>query len=600
MLHQQMMMNFKMQLERSDHIKLLELELKTQSDNYMKIILQRATALIEQEEVYTSQFVKFEDGILLLKLKTDKALPRKGQYLTAVLLNDEKRSYKTWGDLSWAELRNKHQNSFSECVCVWHRSYDEKGFQLAGFKGITLDFANKLVEKCLVTLGPHEPPLKYIQNLIEVVSNTPKQHSASRFLDINIVNNTWIPSILDEKRNLSDFIQTQLSISNEIIIQGPPGTGKTYLMAKLIADLLEKNKSVIATSLTNRSLIELVSKPFLDIYRKNGKVFKTNLTRDEQEELQGIENSKDITVISGAVMLSTFYISSGFAKDINEEAPFDFVIVDEASQALLAMFCAAKRLGKKVIFIGDPFQLPPVVEVNKDIIQKKDAINYVEGFNTICENLSIPSYQLSETYRLPTRASNFTGIFYRNTLKSKTTEKPRFQFPECGFEINKYLHPDGGPVLIKSSFPIGVDNPDFGLFLLIDLLKQFLLINENKLEIAIISKTKKAVRSIQKSVTSAFGSDDSILIETIERIQGLTCDITIFFIPNSSMNYSFKKPLFNVATSRAKRHTIIIADKSISSYPVADKLVHDFINRLDNEFSFTIEPKLNMKKLSEG
>jgi len=56
-----MMMNFKMQLERNDHIKLLELELKTQSDNYLKLIMQRASALIEQEEVYTRQFVKFED-----------------------------------------------------------------------------------------------------------------------------------------------------------------------------------------------------------------------------------------------------------------------------------------------------------------------------------------------------------------------------------------------------------------------------------------------------------------------------------------------------------------------------------------------------------
>ena len=77
-------------LDRTEHIKLLDLELKTQSDNYLKLVLQKATALIEQEEVFTSQFVKFEDGILVLKLKTEKALPRKGQYLSAVLLNDEK------------------------------------------------------------------------------------------------------------------------------------------------------------------------------------------------------------------------------------------------------------------------------------------------------------------------------------------------------------------------------------------------------------------------------------------------------------------------------------------------------------------------------
>ncbi len=587
-------------LERNEHIKLLDLELRTQSDNYLKLILQKATALIEQEEVFTSQFMKFEDGILVLKFKTEKALPRKGQYLTAVLLNDEKRSYKNWGDLSWAELRNKYQNSFSECICVWHRSYNEKGFQLAGFKGISLDFAGKLVEKCLVTLGPHEPPLKYLQNLIEIVRNTPKNEPPSKFLDIHIVNNEWIPEILNAKHNLSDFIQTQLLISDEIIIQGPPGTGKTYQMAKLIADLLDKNKSVLATSLTNRSLIELASKKFLENHRKNKKIYKTNLTKDEQEELPGLLNSKDIQVISGTVLLSTFYISSGFAKEIHVDPPFDFVIVDEASQALLSMFCAAKKLGKKVVFIGDPYQLPPVVELNKDIIEKKNAINFVEGFNTICRNLSIPSFQLTETYRLPIRAAKYTGLFYHNTLVSKVNNKLRFHFPECSMELNKYLNSDGGPVLIKSSFTIGNDSPDFGLFLIIEFLKQIMLIKEKDFKVAIITKTKKAVRAIQKAVTVTFGCDDRILIETVERIQGLTCDITIFFIPNSSMNYSLKKPLFNVATSRATRHTIIIADKAITSFPIADRHVRDFIQKLNDDFSFEIEPKINMKRLTEG
>jgi superfamily I DNA and/or RNA helicase len=38
---------------------------------------------------------------------------------------------------------------------------------------------------------------------------------------------------------------------------------------------------------------------------------------------------------------------------LTDEPPFDYVIVDEASQALLAMFGAAKLLGKKNIWFGD-------------------------------------------------------------------------------------------------------------------------------------------------------------------------------------------------------------------------------------------------------
>lgn len=585
-------------LDRKEHKRILDLELKTQSDDFVKLIMQRAVALIEQEEVYTSQFLKFENGLLVLKFKNNKDLPRKGQYLTAVLLNDEKRSFKNWGDISWGELRNKHQNCFSECVCVWHRAYDDKGFQLAGFKGVSVEFASKLVEKCLITLGPHEPPLKYLQNLIEVVSNTPTDSQAARFLDFHVSKNEWVPTIIDEKRNLPDFIQQQLSLSDEIIIQGPPGTGKTFLMAELIAKLLNQNKSILATSLTNRSLIELASKPFLKSFIESGKILKTNLTKDEEEELPGILHSKQVTVISGALQLSTFYISSDFAKIIAGEPPFDYVIVDEASQALLAMLAAVKNLGKKIIFIGDPFQLAPVFSLNRDKLNKENAIYYLEGFNTICTSLSIPSFQLTETYRLSARAAQYTGIFYRNTLISKSNMSLRYQFPECGQEFNKYLHPDGGPVLIKTDLPIGVDNPDFGLFLIIDLLRHLQLVEERYFEIAVVAKKKKTVRSIQKAVTHAFGSDDRLLIETVERVQGLTCDVLIFFIPNASVGFSLQRSLFNVATSRARRHTVLITDKSILMNNSMDRSVKEFLLKLEDEFSFFIEPKQKPRLLN--
>jgi superfamily I DNA and/or RNA helicase len=40
---------------------------------------------------------------------------------------------------------------------------------------------------------------------------------------------------------------------------------------------------------------------------------------------------------------------------------YDYIILEEASQCFLGTIAAANYLVKKVILVGDPIQLPPVV-----------------------------------------------------------------------------------------------------------------------------------------------------------------------------------------------------------------------------------------------
>ncbi len=111
------------------------------------------------------------------------------------------------------------------------------------------------------------------------------------------------------------------------------------------------------------------------------------------------------------------------------------------------------------------------------------------------------------------------------------------------------------------------------------------------------------VKTIQKSIFGAsYLKSNNLLIETVARIQGLTTDITIFVIPNTGYNHSLEKRLFNVATSRAKRHTIIIADKEIiTSYPNLNDEVKKYLHKLNDEFSFyyTNDKKLIQNKTNE-
>lgn len=78
-------------------------------------------------------------------------------------------------------------------------------------------------------------------------------------------------------------------------------------------------------------------------------------------------------------------------------------------------------------------------------------------------------------------------------------------------------------------------------------------------------------------------SGKKLIVDTVAKVQGLTTDIVVYFIPNVSYLRTIEPNLFNVATSRAREHTIIIVDKDILSYTNMDINVHTFLRRLSNE-----------------
>ena len=63
----------------------------------------------------------------------------------------------------------------------------------------------------------------------------------------------------------------------------------------------------------------------------------------------------------------------------------------------------------------------------------------------------------------------------------------------------------------------------------------------------------------------------------------MTTDITIFVIPNTRYHYGLERRLFNVATSRAKEHTIIVVDRSVFEHKEVDRDVMQFLHCLAGE-----------------
>ena len=549
-----------MKYTREEYVKFLCTELEAQEKSYEQIVKTKATVLKDNGEVFVGMFQRInEAGFAVFKVRNSENMPRKNSFWSAVYLNGEMGKYKNWGDLSWNKLREEYQRDFSDCLCAWISKSDDDAFCLVGIKNLTIQFTELLEQgKTIIAFGPKDPPLQYLLNLIQIVKEERNQ-ATKPILDFTEISNQWNPRKIEAKEDLVSILLNDHSNEKCVVVQGPPGTGKTTRMAQLAARLLKENKSVLVTALTNQALIELAKKDKLQEYIERGRVSKTSLTVDEKREqphLQEIKENK-CNASSGFLSLATFYLSSGWAVDITD-IPFDYVIMDEASQALLPMIAATMKLGRKVILIGDQKQLPPIVLTNEDLINRFDWSDIVKGFQTICSYFSFTSFMLSDTYRMTARGAECTGVFYNNELRSVSENQ---KVPTAISDLN----PLGGAVIKEMEMKVGDKNPPNAFEYIYNLTKSILLEN-SKLEIAILSKFRETTRQLQKYFTLRWdGKDypDNIKIDTIDRVQGLTVHFCFFLIPNASIRYSLEPELFNVATSRAMNNTIIVLPTTI-------------------------------------
>ena len=557
----------------------LEEELKAEVKEFDDKLKTSAMYLMEKGELFTAQFLSFsESGEMRVRFSTKRPVPRKGEYLYCMTLHKELRNYKNWGNRTYGDLV-KDKTNFTEAVCNWLMQSDNPDFIVAGFIGIDVEFAEWISDASMTVLvmGPNKPPFDYVAHL-QSLTRCLDSAAVSSVLDADYVVNSWKPTLLNNKKDIPEFLHAQLSLNNSLILQGPPGTGKTYQIAKLCANLLKAGHSILVTALTNRALMEIAKKPFMEPYLKDKKVFKTKITTDEEREVPRLQLEKMVSPKKGCLVLSTFFITSGVAAELSSDSPFDFVIVDEASQALLQMIAAAKRLGKKSLFVGDVKQLPPVIQMRGSKVRENGYVHLVEGLNSITEMSLYPTYQLTESRRLTERGTKYTGKFYGDSLVSLSEYKGADGYGKF------FLNCQGGPTLLKTDMEFGELAASSAMDLALAVVASIHKSRKSK-EVAVLACMKETVRGLQKKLNSNL-KKSNLIVDTVARVQGLTTDICVYVVPNTHYLRSLDPRLFNVATSRARYQTIIIADKEILGYTRMDNQVKEYLERLDEEFSF--------------
>jgi len=428
-------------------------------------------------------------------------------------------------------------------------------------------------------------PLKIISNQeLWVVPSEPfveMYHELNRFISsINLSNQRILPNLSGKEIRLipdleESLIESFSKLPDCTLIIGPPGCGKSHTIAKIVSNAIKFRKRVLVCAFTNEALISLCGNEYFTTLLRSHKVKKYALTDREAQKVPGLLKPEKDLIPEGAVYLATLCKLSQIWKDLKDRV--DLVIMDEASQTILPMFELVLHLGAKTVFVGDPMQLPPVIQHDYKSIYSNE-ITF--GFDTLIKagDFKASRYIMPKTYRLSERAALYTSLFYPVALipnHSITYQNP----------LDKEIKGDG-PILIRTE-----DEHLVSVKLIIDAIFQDR--ESKKISCCLLTNTARITQDLQNSFAAGY---PNIFIDTVYRSQGHTFDYSIFYMPQCTL-MDLDDKLFNVATSRARCYTFIIVGTSNGS-TISSSKASKYLKRLEKENNYIIDISATSKILS--
>lgn len=150
-------------------------------------------------------------------------------------------------------------------------------------------------------------------------------------------------------------------------------------------------------------------------------------------------------------------------------------------------------------------------------------------------------------------------MFYGNRFLSVKKEYQDFS------SIKNALFPNEGGVLFCCT-----NDAKNGLYSetadrLIRIVVESLGNNYPERSLAIMTPFRETVKELQKCYSTSDVELD-LTIETIDRIQGMTVDYSILYIPGRNPGFALEERRFNVATSRSRSTTLIISDIALQDF----------------------------------
>src|SRR5205823_8725683 len=182
---------------------------------------------------------------------------------------------------------------------------------------------------------------------------TPRQVRPDRFVNPAIVRN----------RSQSRAVALALGLDDgqALLIQGPPGTGKSTTAAEIDVELIQRDPGVriLVCSHSNHGTDNMLMKvlPFLDDAAE--RIARIGFYERIAKEARPFYAAPDSDLVDRSVIFTT--IDALVLQDIAGARVYDYVILDEANRAGVLDSLLALARGKRMVLVGDPMQLQPVM-----------------------------------------------------------------------------------------------------------------------------------------------------------------------------------------------------------------------------------------------
>ncbi|XP_074640132.1 DNA replication ATP-dependent helicase/nuclease DNA2-like [Tubulanus polymorphus] len=372
-----------------------------------------------------------------------------------------------------------------------------------------------------------------------------------------------------------------------VLIKGYPGTGKTSTIVSLVRVLSAMGLSVLLTSYTHSAVDNILlkmTKHKLDFLRL-GRLERIH--RDIQQ-FSAEHLTKDINNVAD---LEMFYASKmivattclGVSHAMFTQRMFDVCIIDEASQVLQPACIGPLFFAKKFALVGDPEQLPPVVQ-SKDAVALGMAESLFQRLDT-----SHATYELNVQYRMNRPIMTLSNeLVYNGALKCNSVQQEQqcLQIPKldvllqlqesCQWLAECISGNPGREVVFVDTTLVpcpesrnakGMMQNEKEAVLCSQIVHALLTCGIEKANVGVISPYRNQVQLLAQTVEGACGC--GVEVNTVDQYQGRDKDIIIISFTRSVENLlkmagdileDIRR--LNVAVTRARCKLILLGCKN--------------------------------------
>ncbi|WP_413613241.1 DEAD/DEAH box helicase [Bdellovibrio sp. HCB-110] len=294
-------------------------------------------------------------------------------------------------------------------------------------------------------------------------------------------------------------------------IQGPPGTGKTHLLKALIVLALQSNMKVCVTSFTNAAVDNLLGRVVVDKFSYDWvRVGDPDKVRKELYP-KDIGELNFISTAFGEEVKESNLIGATLHKlAFNKSAPkVDLLVIDEAGQVPIYFWPFIQRLARRVVLVGDQFQLPPVLAAKHAELPCDNVFSLLIGEETP---------MLETQYRMRSEIQAWSSEkFYKGKLTPHTSVASRDFFADSpafltdGFVVPKKIesHTSEKSSLNEANF-------------IADKIEKLRRSKGSVESIGVICPYRVQAGLVNATLQNRLGVDEAskVLVDTVERFQG--------------------------------------------------------------------------------